>query len=327
MPLPTQQWRFVGAAGFYASSVTTLLDAIYALGTASTYADGSSRTQGSGSAATFSRYQNSSVTEAVYCTPATTTSLEARFIWAGVASGSPSPTMASPDSFSAGMLMVGINKDSGSFNAWDNASPFTSGSFHGYYNVWGSSESHAQRVYMYECQEAVYLVIVRSNGTTRHCCVGAFVDPGSTNTSDAESDGRLYGVYTSGGNQVVTNMFGNPTSAGAWMGNSTSGNQQHFSCFRPYNSSLFLLERNGSLQDSASGIGRLSSGGYRYFGGNIPVVRDESPNNLVGTLRDMAFFEYGMTGTRLVSDGVVTGHVIGERSSTDEETVLLLRNA
>jgi len=64
MSLAALNWRYVGSAGFATATVATVLDAVYTLGLSVTYADTTTRTPGSGSAWTWSRYQNVSVTEA-----------------------------------------------------------------------------------------------------------------------------------------------------------------------------------------------------------------------------------------------------------------------
>ncbi len=132
MALPAQQWKYVGSQSFVSGTVAAALDALYTLGTAATYADGSARTPGSDSAGTYSRYQNVGVTEAIYCTPATANALNQRLIWAGSASVG-SATMAAPDTYLQNHILVSVNKNSGAFNAWDAALPFTSGEFFGYW--------------------------------------------------------------------------------------------------------------------------------------------------------------------------------------------------
>jgi hypothetical protein len=217
--------------------------------------------------------------------------------------------MASPDVFATGYVMASVNKNSGAFNAWDAASPFTSGQFHGYYNCWNTSHGIGA-VRMFECQEAVYLVIGRDNGQTQHVVVGAWLDPGSTNNADAESDGRLYGVYTSGGNSAVGPMTGTAsavgpmtgtaTAANAWMTHGGSNNAEHTTVFLPGGSSLLALFRDSELNATNAQTGRLTSGRRTYFTEKILLTLNTSPNNAVGSLRDMAFFGYGITGQRLV---------------------------
>jgi hypothetical protein len=326
MPLPTQQWRFVGKLGFE-PTIENALNAIYTLGQSTTYADGSSRTPGTGSAATWSRYQNVGVTEAVYATPATNTALAPRWIFAGVDSGSPTPTMLTPETFSAGSLLMSINKGSGAFNAWDAASPFTTGTFFGYWRCYDVSINRPT-IFMYECQEALYLVIGRNSGQAGHVCLGAFIDPGSSNSRDSETDGRLYGIYTSGHTLTPANMTGATTAFQAWMTHSGTNGQEHFGIFYPNTTAALTMNRNIQQTTTLGSVNRLRSGQAPYFAEKIQVIESSAPNQTIGTLRDMAFFGNGTTGQRLVgSAGKVIGHVIGEDAATDNESILLLRNA
>ena len=324
MPLPTLTWRNVGRASFSPGSVTALLDALYTLGTSSTYNDGSSRTPGTGAAGTWVRYQNGATTEAVYCTPSVS-ALNARVIFAGVQSGSPTPPMAFSESFLAATLLAGVAKNAGSFNAWDAASPFTSGEFSGYCPAWGNAASSGF-IDLFESQEAVYIVLGLSGSNTRHICGGAYIDPGSTNNADAESDGRLYGMYTTGNNQALVNMVGAITT-NAWMVHSNSVTRGKNFVFEPGGSALQPLERNVLNNTITSFIGRLPSGKYLQSVSKIPLIYITSPDYLAGTLRDMAFFGQGSQGQQLVHDGTVIGNIVSEWSIPENESVILLRNA
>ena len=176
------QWRYVGSTSTGATTATWL-DALFTLGTKATYYDGSTRTPGTGQAGTYSRYQNSGVTEAVYATPATDT-LNVRHIWAGASSTpSPTPTMATPDVWANDRVFVSINKNSGAFNAYNAANPFTSGDFFGYWTAAWQTSLGAGTLYLYECERAAY-VVVTIGTDTRHHCVGSFVDIGSVGPDD-----------------------------------------------------------------------------------------------------------------------------------------------
>ena len=326
MPLPTQTWRAVGRATFAPGTVEGLLNAIFAIGTSSTYADGTSRSPGSGIAGTWTRYQNGGTTEAVYCTPVFA-GLDARIIYAGVNTGSPTPTMAFSESFLAATLLAGVAKNAGSFNAWDAASPFTSGEFSGYVQAWGNSDGFGT-VYLYECQESAYIVLSRSGtAQTRHVLGGAFIDPGSENNADAESNGRLYGMYASG-NQTsgVTNMTGAITN-GAWMVHSGTAKAAKAYVFEPGGNSLLTLERNITNNTITEYTGRLPSGKYLYSAQQIPVIATSSPDYVRGTVRDMAFFGRGSQGQRLTNNGVVVGHLVAENTAPENEAIILFRNA
>jgi len=325
MALPTVQWRYVGSSA-YTNAINSALDAVYTLGTKTTYYDGSSRTPGSGQASTWSRFQASGTTEAVYATPVTSTALNARWIFAG-SSSAKSPTMASPDTWVTNMLLASINKNSGAFNAWDNAAPFTSGDFFGYWRVWPTS-ANAGSVHMFECEEAVMLWFVRaSDGTSRFCCVGAFVNPFSTDAADAETDERLYGVATGGGSANVSFVSGTSTNNASWMGNGTSNGNAHTGVFDPGAATIRSIQRNTELGNTSAGTHQLPSGDYLYAKNNILICDDGSPNNAAGMLREMGTFTQATVG-QVLSDGVNDiGYCISVNGNSASDAALLFRNA
>ena len=85
MALPTLNWKYVGALNHTVSSINSALDAVYTLGTAVTYADGSVRVPGTGSAWTWNR-EISGVTVAAYGAPPTN-ALGFRYIIGGTLVG------------------------------------------------------------------------------------------------------------------------------------------------------------------------------------------------------------------------------------------------
>ena len=323
MALPTMKWRYVGSST-YGANLPAALDAIYTLGTSATYYDGSARTPGSNQAATYSRFQTGGVTEAVYATPPTSTALAAKWIFAGSASAK-SPTMASPDTWATNHLLVSINKNSGAFNAWDAAAPFTSGQFFGYWRAWdtvaGSGSCH-----MWECEEAVMLFFVASAGTVRACCAGAFIDPHSTDAADAESDERVYGIYNAGGTNVST-ASGNSGANTSWMGYGASNDNCHTGIFFPGLGTIQTIKRITEYDLTSGMTHRLTSGSYLYFQDNMLMSATASPNAAIGNLRGMGTFGLATVG-QVLSDGVNDiAYIIGVNGSTPADAALLFRNA
>ncbi len=324
MSVPEVEWRYVGSTA-YSAAIDSMLDAIYSLGTSTTYYDGSTRTPGSGSAGTYSRYQASGTTEAVYATPPTATALAQKWIWAGSASAK-SPTMASPDTWATNTLMVSVNKGSGSYNAWDNAAPFTSGNFFGYWKSWNTAASNGS-VHMWECEEAVMVAMARqATGTVRWHCLGAFINPISTAAADSESDERLYGVATSGTTDVVY-VSGNPANNASWMGNGTSNGTAHSGVFDPGAGTITALQRNSQMNPSSIYSRASRSGAYLYAKNSIFMCQDSVPQNAFGVLREMSFFNRGSVGQKLSASGVDVAYVFASRSNIASESALLFRNA
>lgn len=321
MSLSPLAWRYVGAQAFGAATVAAVLDALYTLGTAVTYADATTRTPGSGSAWTWSRYQNASVTEACYATPPTVT-LGLRVILAGAASlPSPSPTMASPDAAAANVLNVNVIKNAGSFASWNAASPFTSGQTFGYWRVWATAAG-AGTVRLYEGTEAVVVLIETASASQYGAILGAILDSESTDlVSDSESDGKLYGIITSG---TAANISGTMNTSSQFLDHSTTASNHHAGIFTPGGSTLLPMNRRfqASAFMTTTGLktraGRFVRAPYDYR------ATAAAPNDVaLGRLREISMFSDGKTGTKLTSGGTTIGYLVGGSSSTDVDVVIL----
>ena len=321
MSLSPLAWRYVGAQAFASATVASALDALFTLGASATYADGTTRTVGSGSAWTWSRYQNAGTTEACYATPPATT-LGLRVILAGAASlPSPSPTMAAPDAAAINVLMGNVVKNAGSFASWNAASPFTSGQTFGYWRVW-STAAGVGTVRLYEGTEAVLVLIETASATAYGAILGAILDSESTDTvSDSESDGKLYGIITSG---TTANISGTIYTTAQFLNHSTSASFHHAGIFTPGGSTLLTMNLRIEASASMTTTGLKTRSGrfvrapldYRSTAG--------APNDVaLGRLREISMFSDGKTGTKLTSGGTTIGYLVGGSSSTDVDVVFL----
>jgi len=321
MSLSPLAWRYVGAQAFASATVAAVLDALYTLGTAVTYADATTRTPGSGSAWTWSRYQNAGTTEACYATPPTAT-LGLRVILAGAASlPSPSPTMAVPDVAAINVLNCNIVKNAGSFSSWNAAAPFTSGQTFGYWRVWATTAG-VGTVRLYEGTEAVLVLIETASAATYGAILGAVLDSESTDVvSDSESDGKLYGIITSG---TAANISGTIHTTLQFLDHSTTASQNHAGIFTPGGSALLTMNRRfqAAALMTTTGLstraGRFVRAPYDYRS------TATAPNDVaLGRLREISMFSDGKTGTRLTSGGTTVGYLVGGSSSTDVDVVIL----
>jgi hypothetical protein len=125
----------------------------------------------------------------------TTGALNHRLILGG-ASGAKTPTMASPDTWQASTVLAGLAKNAGAYNAWDNAAPFTSGQFYGYWRACALGTFTVAKVHIVESQEAICIVIEAVTGACQPILCGAYLDPETSTATAAESDGRRYGLST-----------------------------------------------------------------------------------------------------------------------------------
>lgn len=334
MSVEATQWRFVGRQVITAANLATVMDAIFTLGSSSTYSDGTTRTPGTGSAGTWSRFQNAGVTEAVYCTPAISP-LNHRIIFAARSSvPTPSPTMASPDTWQINTLLVNLVKNAGAFNSWNASAPFTSGQTFGYWRTHSSAQtSLTGTVNLWESRDCVALIVLSSSANF-YAIAGAIIDPESTDTvSDSETDGKLYGIMVGNNN--------NPTTDGGftndWMGRfdcngngyspnglsytSVNGNT-HSGIFTPNSSTIIPIYRIDTLANCAAG-----GGGTLLYTRSGRIVRRPityySSTHTIGRLREILLFPDSRVPRRFLSGSVPVGYVFGPSDSADVNCVLL----
>lgn len=223
MSLPNVEWRYVGREVVGTGTIypNTILDSIYNLASRTGYADGSIRTQGSGSAGSWNIYQTGGgTTEAIYVTPP---SGNQKIIIAGSSvTPSPSPTMntsiGGSNAYAPNKLFVNIIKNPGNFTNWNDANPFTSGNAFGYVPFLGSRTSSTVGIsgyttlysYLFESKESIAVFLVDTHPTadtssySNGFIAGAIIDPQSSNAYDCETDGRLYGILSTGHNYDTT---------------------------------------------------------------------------------------------------------------------------
>jgi hypothetical protein len=336
MSLPAVNWRYVGNAPFAVASVAAALDALFTLGTAILYADGSVRTPGSGSAGTWLRYQNTGVTESLRCNPATNT-LAQQIILGGYAAASvpsPLPTMASPDTSAADVVMISLNKNSGAFATWNAALPFTSGQFFGYWRAWATSNGIGS-VDLYECTEGVWIVWRNSTGaSTFHAFAGAGIDPESPNTTlDAESDGKLYGVWTTGAtNATTTSGFSTvaaSTARAPWNHSATANTGNHAAIFTPGAGTLITvcpsIVMSGTLHPPSTTSFKTRSGRFARAAAFIVGANVSSPNDpIFGSVRGVAYSGNAALGQRLVDGATTVGYFVGATATASDQSYLLV---
>lgn len=318
MALTALTWKRLPTQTPVTGLVSDVLDAVYtALGSA-TYYDGAGRTPGSGSAWTVSRFQNVGLTEAVYATPPTGT-LNQRIIFAGrTASGA--GTMAAPDTSAAGVLQVSVNKNSGAFNDWTAANPFTSGQFFGYWRLVACAAVTVQKVNVYESAEAVIVACETATGTVYACILGAYLDPGTSDVADAEVDGRTYGVCTQGTVANVPNSF---WTTGAFLSYSATANSYHAGIFTPGAGTIKPADLLSSMFNVVNTTCLLTPSGAPVL---TPVLigDDGGAGRCFGRIREVCMTRDGKLRELLQVGGVDTAHIVAGSSTVDQDCIALL---
>jgi hypothetical protein len=320
--LQHSNWRYVGVQTFSVSSIAVVMDALHTLGTSSTYADSTSRTAGSGSAGTWTKVQIGGTTEAVYVTPATAP-LNHRITFAGTSyTPSPSPTMQTPDTYAANTLMVNLTKNAGSFATWNAAAPFTSGQTFGYWRLWPNTAGVGS-VYLWESRDSVAVLISTAAGAVYGCIAGAIIDPESGDTTtDAESDGGVYGIITSGASVISTTFWTAPSSGfSGFLGHSASNGAAHAGVFSPGSGSVLTVNPALSFGLSPSATGLKTRSGQ--FARLAVIMRATSPDNYIGRLREIYAYSDAQSPAKQSNGATTIGYVFGSSTANFADSILL----
>ena len=316
MSLPALQWRKLPVRVISTASMSDTLNIIYDMLTGSLYHDGSTRTLGSGSAWQMpSKFVTGSNTEAVYVFPGFQTAISQSVIFSGKSStgaiSSATPAVVTNETaYSSLILHAAVAKNaSGSFTQWTSQNPFGSGSYSsGYARIVRQSGFVAsEKLTIYESKEAISLVFYNPTSVASSVAViGAVLDPEQSSSYMAESDGRVYGIATSGVEtgtvQILSTTFYTDAASaqGSLFNHSTtinagSTNSPRFTTFSPGLTSLntIAMDRNltniyGTNYTTLSGklvdvpIRCINLSTY-YFAGrlrDISMIRS-FPSNLV----------------------------------------------
>lgn len=324
MALSPLNWKYVGTATLSASTVPAMLDAIFTLGTATTYANGSTRTPGSGSAWTWLRQQISGTTEATYGNPPTN-ALGMRYIIGGTTSTARAYPLLTPDlTTQVNLLVYGMNRGSGAFGNWYDAQPFTSG-FSGY---WRGTRVFSvvayDRVAMWESQEGciVQMFQAASAATSSIVTFGALIDPLSTSAGTGESDGRIYSMSGSGS---TTNLSATWASIGAGdgglLGHRNVNTEAHFGAFNNAATTVTQLVRT-----LAPMTGTSFPTAWANRAGEIPRIPVQVSvfnSTYWGQFREMYHTSDAASTTTWRYLGVEQGYIVAYHPSTAADALLL----
>lgn len=321
MPLPTVNWKYVGALNHVVSTISAALDAVYTLGTSVTYADGSARVPGTGSAWTWNR-EIIGVTVAAYGAPPTN-ALGFRYIIGGTL-GASAYTFLTPDATTlANIIVYGMNRSSGAYTSWVNAQPFTSG-FSGYWRATAAYTNPYDSVTMWESQEGCVIQFNRlTTGNISAVTLGALFDPLTASPLVAESDGRIYSMSGTGSSGVVSGGWLSATGGGLFGSGAVGANGPHAGTLAPgstvmvggagvqtsrfgdFSASAALVSPNGDIVRIP--FGQLSTAG-NYLGQtrNIYVIRDAISRQVYTVGATPVGYVFGAS-TNAASDSVLLG--------------------
>lgn len=321
MALSPLNWRMCAPRTLQPGyTITNILDALYAMGTDTTYADGSARTPGSGSAWTWTRDTALAAYNTACIGIPPINSLGMAYIVAGDTVVR-APTM-NTDSWTQNLPVVGMNKNSGVYNSWVAANPMTSGQFSGF--IRGAATTVAvttavpNYLYYWECQEAFHVVWLGGAANTPLMWGGgAVIDPLSAAAANAETDGRLYSIFSSGGSTYSTPTW--LATGGGWLNGQTTANDPHFYTFavgatattRPcakigsFTPTINLVAPNGETPNIPFSAYFTSTGQY------------------AGQLRQIGITRTLTTGAEQSVQGVAKGYTIGGPQQASIGTIIL----
>lgn len=327
LPLPDQTFYRMADQVPAASTIVGALDAIYTALTATVDYRGTSLA--STHLWTWARHSPAAVTDAVYNTAVPSGSpmtLTPAIIIAG-ATGAPTPTMLTPDTFTASNILAGIVKSPGAYNAWDNAAPMTSGSFSGYWRALGTTwNSTAATFRLFIGQESILIqAFTTATGQTHGWIyIGAVGEPLGTAAGSGESDNRLYGMGVSGGTSAVSTTW--LSMSGAMWNHSTTAGGYHFGVFQPGAATWYAGGRRCVLDSAATSAETIDSGGV-YCGDLMRIGRStattQNDGARIGLLR--AILQSGsMQGGRVLRSGSTDlYHVVATNNSAADDAFLL----
>lgn len=327
LPLPSQAFVRMADVSPASANIRGLLDAIYtALGAVVDYR---------GTAVpvanrwTVARYQNVGVTECVYLTaPAgTAMGLNPMILIAGAAAGA--PTMAAPDVFVASAVQLGIVKNAGAFNAWTNAAPATSGTFSGYWRAAGTTwNAVTATVRCYVAPEQIFIQLINAAGTgMAWMSAGAILEPftsfAASGGSTAESDDRLYGMWSTGNASMATDWLNlnntlTPFGYGALDGNT------HGMVFQPGAAVLYTMGRatmpGGLASSSIDSAGAFI--GIPFAAGRVSAANTYQGARL-GMYRGFSTAGQIQSGRTIRSGGTDLYHVVSSSNVGADDAMFL----
>ena len=328
MPLDTQHWRFVGTVAT-AGTLSAWLDGIHALGNSATYADGSTRTPGSGTAWIWNRQQVSGVTECVFGSMPYANPLNIRYTIAG-SSSARSYTILSPDTaLTSNSLVCSMNRGVASpVGSWFDAAGLYGAGSSGYWRFGRSVLTVYDRVSLYECEEQC--MIVQSVSSTGATTIGGLfsLDPRDTGSPAAETDGRRWGMFCTGGTSN-TGATGNfeyfPAAAVGMFSHGTGAHVGHCGIFAVGSNTILpvarMLTPGGS---TAMNTGISTPNGKLPYSEDIPF--NQANSTVHGVWRGIAYTRKAICLTSWADGATVNGYFVGASTSSAGDGVLLLRN-
>jgi len=290
MAFPVPPLTFVRCADVSPAGTTiqAFLDALYSALSAVNDYRGTAKP--ASHAWTVIQQQVASVTNAVTCAPPAALGLITPVVIFAGRTLPGTPTTLAPDITTASMFLVGVNKNGGVYNSWDAALPMTSGQFSGYYRG-GSTAAQALATIIrcYVSPETIFIQVIQSAAVQSWVYVGALLQPYTNDTSLAcETDGRIYGMVTSGNTGAVSSSWLN--SASVIFSHTTANGGPHGAVFQPNTATMYACGTRSIYSLAGGAVAELTDGSGAFIGDIMDFGRNTGTNGQnngtrLGTLR------------------------------------------
>jgi hypothetical protein len=283
--------------------------------------NGSSRTAGSGVAWTFAEQLDTGVITALVGVPVSSTLGHKAIFAGGAVQGS--AVMGVNQTFSSSIIMASFSKNAGAFTSWSNSNPFTTGNFYGYISLaeaGGAVDKGPVSVRCYESQDSLAVFMhYQGTGVVVGAVMGGIIDPESSASSDAESDGKLYGIMSSGcgvasGNRYITTTM-HTTNTSIFFNTNTSY-RTHFGVFTPGSGTVKTVSR---IASSFAYNGLVSRSGKIA---KVPIHVADSAR-FVGRMREIWLVRDAIHGNALRDGSTEIGYFFGGGTAAVADAILL----
>jgi hypothetical protein len=148
--------------------------------------------------------------------------------------------------------------------------------------------------------------------------MGAVIDPLSVNLANAETDGRLYGVSTTGSIANVPGTWLSAGTGGAPFTHGLSSGNAHFGTFNPGLGTLITMTRGQTFTPSSAFTSR---------NGDLPEIPFQLvglvSNAYIGQLRQMFVTRDSLTGIAWEALGVQKGYLFAASTTAATDAMLL----
>lgn len=265
---------------------------------------------------TVTKYQNAGTTEAIYGTFGAGSALTPKFLIAGV-NAARTPLMSSSTNgshtWTANYLMAGLTKNAGAFATWDHATqPFTSGSPIGLCKFYDAGVA-AAKIHALVTAETVWVFVESATGTFFGCGIGALLDPETTSSTSAESDGRLYSVVVSGTTAIGATLH---TLGSGFLYHAASNNSAHFLTIKAGTSSCLRTSRL-SAQTAATTTTLINWDSEPVA---LPIYcYDTVGDRFIGRIREVTVVRDAKMTQRQAPAGVDRWHYVGGSATADQD--------